>query len=347
MEALSSNNYSVEEMIAATSTAPPAFDWNEWYESVGGRSIDIPEVQDYMHRIHTVQVPLFDGPTADHRHTFASANEASALIKETARSYGADLVGVCEIESTDIYRGRTVDEHFAIAVGMRMNYAEFQDVPSYRGAIECMRIYYDLGDVVIKLAQFIRSLGYACRVEHPVGDSSVLHIPIALKCGFGELGRHGSIINPQLGPLFRMGSVLTSMPLAIDHPIDAGIAAFCDSCKACRIYCPANAIPDARSPEGGKDHLGNDRYMIDTGKCFPYFAKHYYCSACLPVCVYNHKEWARDFSGAEAKNFPTVIFSDPPPPADTVAAHHRHDYPHVHRDVVRTTTPNRARRNET
>ncbi len=141
--------------------------------------------------------------------------------------------------------------------------------------------------------------------------------------------------------------VLTSMPLAIDHPIDAGIAAFCDSCKTCRIYCPANAIPDARSPEGGKDHLGNDRYMIDTGKCFPYFAKHYYCSACLPVCVYNHKEWARDFSGVEAKNFPTVIFSDPPPPADTVAAHHRHDYPHVHRDVVRTTTPNRARRNET
>jgi ferredoxin len=86
-------------------------------------------------------------------------------------------------------------------------------------------------------------------VEHPIGDSDVLHVPLALKAGFGELGRHGSIIHPKMGPLFRLGSVITDMPLQIDHPIDAGIAAFCDKCRACRIYCPANAIPDERSPK--------------------------------------------------------------------------------------------------
>ena len=62
-------------------------------------------------------------------------------------------------------------------------------------------------------------------------------------------------------------------------------------------FCPADAIPDQRSPAAGKDHLGYDRYVVDTGRCFPYFAKHSYCSICLPVCVYNHKEWARDFEG--------------------------------------------------
>ena len=107
-----------------------------------------------------------------------------------------------------------------------------------------------------------------------------------------------------------MGSVATSIPLAIDHPIDAGIAKFCDACRACRKFCPANAIPDERSPEAGKDHLGYDRYVVDTGRCFPYFAKHYYCSICLPVCVYNHKEWARDFDGFHTKLFPECRDAD-------------------------------------
>jgi hypothetical protein len=51
-------------------------------------------------------------------------------------------------------------------------------------------------------------------------------------------------------------------------------------------------------------HLGNPRYVVDTGRCFPYFAKHNYCSICLPVCIYNHKEWARDFEGVPTKLFP-------------------------------------------
>jgi epoxyqueuosine reductase QueG len=153
-----------------------------------------------------------------------------------------------------------------------------------------------------------------------------MHIPIGLKAGFGELGRHGSIIHPKLGPLFRMGSVATSIDLATDHPVDAGIAKFCDACRACRKYCPPQAIPDHRSPEAGKDHLGYDRYVVDTGRCFPYFAKHSYCSICLPVCVYNHKEWARDFEGADTKLFPQVVMHEPPPAVDGPEPSRRHFY---------------------
>ena len=164
-----------------------------------------------------------------------------------------------------------------------------------------------------------------CAQSHPIGDSDLLHVPIGLKAGFGELGRHGSIIHPTLGPLFRMGSVALTLDLAIDHPIDAGIAKFCDTCRACRKYCPAHAIPDQRTPSAGKDHLGNDRYVVDTGRCFPYFAKHYYCSICLPVCVYNHKEWARDFEGFTTKLFPQVVMEEPPAPVDPDPAR-RHQY---------------------
>jgi epoxyqueuosine reductase QueG len=125
--------------------------------------------------------------------------------------------------------------------------------------------------------------------------------------------------------------VALTLDLEIDHPIDAGIAKFCDTCRACRKYCPANAIPDQRSPSAGTDHLGYDRYVVDTGRCFPYFAKHYYCSICLPVCVYNHKEWARDFEGFTTKLFPQVVMEEPPPPADVSAADRAHAYPRLNR----------------
>ena len=312
--------------------SPPSFEWDAWYAGIGGRSISIPEVDEYLRMIFQEQETRFEGPVASERYPFASAEEAARMIKEKALELGADIVGICEIEPSDVYRGRTVTEKYAVAVGARMLWREFQVVPSKESAIECLRVYHALGEVVIGLAEYIRGLGYECRVEHPIGDSNILHVPIGLKAGFGELGRHGSIIHPKLGPMFRMGSVITSLDLAIDHPIDAGIAAFCDNCRACRIYCPAKAVPDERSPEAGKDHLGNDRYMIDTGRCFPYFARYNYCSICLPVCVYNHKEWARDFEGHETKLFPRIVMLEPPPPYDGVEAEKKHYYPTLHRE---------------
>lgn len=315
--------------MTGPNTSPPAFLWDEWYGSIGGRSISIKEVDSILKEIKEHQYPRFSGPVNPTRINFENGAEAAAAVKQKARELSADEVGIAEIEPSDIYKGREVKEKYAIVVAQRMLWRNFQEVPSHDSAVECLRVYFSLGEVVIQLADYIRSLGYACTVEHPIGDSDVLHVPLALKAGFGELGRHGSIIHPKMGPLFRLGSVITDMPLQIDHPIDAGIAAFCDKCKACRIYCPANAIPDHRSPEAGKDHLGNDRYMVDTGKCFPYFARHNYCSICLPVCVYHHKEWARDFEGHVTGLFPAVDMKAPPAPTDPDIP--KHWYPKIGR----------------
>lgn len=302
--------------MIGSQTSPPPFHWDAWYASVGGRSIKIEKLDEYLKQIKEDQYKRFEGKVCSQLTTFLNDTEASRIIKQKALEFGADEVGVALIEPSDIYKDREVNEKFAIVLGKRMLWREFMAVPDDTSAIECMRIYYDLGEVVIKLADFVRSLGYDCRVEHPIGDSDVMHIPLALKAGFGELGRHGSIIHPKMGPLFRLGSVITSMPLETDKPIDAGIAKFCDTCKACRIYCPAKAIPDNRSENAGKDHLGNNRYVVDTGKCFPYFAKHKYCSICLPVCVYNHKEWAKDFEGYKTGLWPNINMQEAPSAVD-------------------------------
>ena len=312
-------------------TPPPPFAWDAWYATVGGRSVRIDEVNDYLQQIYNGQYARFEGEVASTRLEFPSPADAARHLKNKALEFGADIVGICEIEPNDVYRGRTVTEKYAIAVGQRMRWREFQVVPSRESAIECLRVYFTLGETVIQLADHLRSIGYSCKVEHPIGDSDLLHIPIGLKAGFGELGRHGSIIHPKLGPLFRMGSVITSVDLETDSPIDAGIAKFCDACRACRKFCPPQAIPDDRSPSAGKDHLGYDRYVVDTGRCFPYFAKHSYCSICLPVCAYNHKEWAKDFDGSQSKLFPKVIMLASPPPSDLPDAERCHPYPRINR----------------
>ncbi|KXK51618.1 MAG: 3-chloro-4-hydroxyphenylacetate reductive dehalogenase precursor [Chlorobi bacterium OLB7] len=256
----------LELPILSASDSPPAFRWDEWYAGVGGRTIHVPEVQEYLHKIQTEQYPRCEGPVAAVRQEFGSPEEAAAHIKEKATEFGADAVGVCLIEPSDLYRGRSISETHAIALAKRMRWRAFQTVPSREAAIECMRIYYDLGETVIQLAEYIRSIGYGCNVEHPIGDSNLLHIPIALKAGFGELGRHGSVIHPRLGPLFRMGSIATTLPMATDSPIDAGIAAFCDKCRACRIYCPANAnTPTTAAPKRGKITWGTIAIRLTPG----------------------------------------------------------------------------------
>ena len=316
-------------MIFASEHSPIAFRWDDWYRAIGGRTISIKDVDSYLHTIKEYQYPRFTGEIHPSKTLFTSSQQASDYLKKKALSFGADEVGIAEIEPTDIYKGRSVKEKYAIVIGQKMLWREFQEVPNERSAIECLRIYFSLGEIVIQLAEEIRKLGYPCTVEHPIGDSDVLHIPLALKAGFGELGRHGSIIHPKMGPLFRLGSVITDMDLAIDAPIDAGIAKFCDNCKACRIYCPAKAIPDERSPEAGKDHLGNDRYIIDTGACFPYFGTDNYCSVCLAVCVYNHKDWAKDFDGFHTQLFPDLQLKQSPHPVDPDID--KHWYPLLHR----------------
>lgn len=309
---------------------PPAFNWEAWYEGIGGRSISVPEVDVYFAKIYEEQIPNFHGPVATKQQDF-SPEEASRCIKAKALALGVDVVGICEIAKKHLYQGRQLQERYAISLGHRMRWRAFQTVPSPESAAEQARVYYELGRICIELANYIRELGYSAKIGHPVGDSDLLHLPIAIDAGLGELGRHGSLINPQLGPLLRLGTVATSLTLVADKPIDAGIAAFCDNCRACRKFCPPKAIADERSPEAGKDPQGFDRYQIDTGKCFPYFARNYYCGICLPVCAYNHKEWAKDFEGHKTKLFPKVIMNEAEEAFDGIAEEQRHNYPKVKR----------------
>ena len=153
--------------MKAHKNSPPAFSWDDWYAGLGGRAINLPEVEKILHEIYHEQFPRFNGSVAKEKLPFKTPAEAAVHIKEKAREFGADIVGICEIEPSDIYRGRTINEKYAIAVGGRMRYRHFQQVPSKESAIECVRVYHQLGETVIALAEYIRGIGYSCEIEHP------------------------------------------------------------------------------------------------------------------------------------------------------------------------------------
>ena len=47
--------------MKGSSTSPPPFGWDDWYASVGGRSIHVTEVDSILHEIKEYQFPKIKG----------------------------------------------------------------------------------------------------------------------------------------------------------------------------------------------------------------------------------------------------------------------------------------------
>jgi epoxyqueuosine reductase len=107
-------------------------------------------------------------------------------------------------------------------------------------------------------------------------------IPAALACGFGELGKHGSIINRRFGSSFRLASVLTDLPLVADRPDDFGADDFCARCQLCTRSCPPEAIFDEKQLV-----RGTQKWYVDFDRCVPYFNDTFGCAICIAVCPWS------------------------------------------------------------
>ena len=106
--------------------------------------------------------------------------------------------------------------------------------------------------------------------------STLTMIPAAIAAGFGELGKHGSIINPEFGSSFRLSAILTDAPLPISNQNHMVWMIFVLLADVCEDACPPFAIlPEKKTVRGIK------KWYVDFDKCLPFFNQHQGCGICI------------------------------------------------------------------
>lgn len=196
--------------------------------------------------------------------------------------YSVELVGVTRPQPNWFFEGRRTDHEWMIMLGVAMDHRELATAPEYTSALEVHRQYNRGTAAARALADWIRGRGFEAVGHGGPGAGPVQMVPAAIAAGFGELGKHGSIINRRLGSAFRLAAVLTDAPL-IATPADGfGVDEFCYGCRICTDACPPDAIaPDKRLVRGA------EKWAVDFDRCLPYFASSYGCGICIAICPWS------------------------------------------------------------
>ncbi len=239
--------------------------------------------------------PLQDGTVADTRADGLDDPAANArAVKSLSYHLGADLTGICEIPDYAWFShhadGRPVAPYHRYAVVMLIDQGydtmEGASGDDWISGAQSMRGYMRGAEIAGVIADVLREAGVPARPQTNT-DSDVLHIPLVLWAGLGELSRIGELVlNPFVGPRFKSVVLTTDLPLEVDRPIDFGLQYFCDNCLKCARECPCDAIP-----AGDKVMFnGYEMWKPDVERCTRYRLtnpKGSACGRCMKTCPLN------------------------------------------------------------
>lgn len=238
----------------------------------------------------------WDEPANTVQYPISDPAEMAARIKQVAKFYGADLVGITKVDPNWVYsnyfEGATgangpleIPYQNAIVMGIEMDWDEINTSPDIPASAATALAYSKMPILAGSLAKYVRMLGYEAI---PCGNDTTQSIPLAIDAGFGELGRNGLLLSPEFGPRQRICKVLTNMPLAFDKPIDFGIQTYCETCHACSNACPANAINAGdRTTEitSISNRKGLLRWPVNVSNCLIFWRENGVdCANCVAAC---------------------------------------------------------------
>ncbi|HMO86534.1 MAG TPA: 4Fe-4S dicluster domain-containing protein, partial [Lacipirellulaceae bacterium] len=211
--------------------------------------------------------------------------EWTAAIREEARRLGAEAVGIARIDPDWVFEGFDMPWRWVVVLGIAMDYETMTEAPDVPAGVEVVRQYTRGMKISKRLAGWLRQQGHDAHPEHGPLAGSLTLIPAALAAGLGELGKHGSIINRELGSCFRLAAVLTNVELVADAPDGFGADSFCASCQICANHCPPQAIlPEKQTVRGQR------KWYVDFDKCLPFFNETAGCGICVVVCPFSRPE---------------------------------------------------------
>jgi len=216
-----------------------------------------------------------------------SAEEWSRGIKAAALAAGADAVGITRLQPQWVFDGHDVTQQWVIILAVAHDWDALRTAPAETAAAEVIRQYGRGIRVAKETAAYIRNLGHDAVPHGGPMAYPMLLVPAAIAAGLGELGKHGSLINRELGSNLRLACVLTDVPLVADAVDDFGADDFCESCQACVNACPPDAIHTEKQLVRGET-----RWYVNFDRCLPFFNEHQGCAICLSVCPWNYPEVA-------------------------------------------------------
>jgi reductive dehalogenase len=221
-----------------------------------------------------------------------SAN--ARAIKSLSYFLGSDLTGICEIPRYAWFShkedGSSIVPYHCYAVVMLIDQGydtmEGASGDDWISGAQSMRGYLRGAEIAGIMSEFLRAKGFPARSQTNA-DSDVLHIPLILWAGLGELSRIGELVlNPFVGPRFKSVVLTTDLPLEVDQPIDFGLQTFCSNCLKCARECPCDAIPF-----GDKIMFnGYEMWKPDVERCTRYRLtnpKGSACGRCMKTCPIN------------------------------------------------------------
>jgi epoxyqueuosine reductase QueG len=218
---------------------------------------------------------------AENREEMAAPARADA-VKAFALAHEADQVGIAAVDADWVFEGIEMDEPWVIVLGVAMDHAKLATAPTNRAGLEVQAQYNRGTRAARALANHIRGLGWKAEAHGGPWAGPMLLTPAALACGFGELGKHGSIINRTYGSSFRLAAVTTDLPLIGDGVDEFGADDFCASCQVCAKACPPGAIGHDK-----KMVRGAVKWSVDFDTCIPYFNDTLGCAICIAVCPWS------------------------------------------------------------
>ncbi|MEM8729167.1 MAG: 4Fe-4S dicluster domain-containing protein [Pseudomonadota bacterium] len=193
-----------------------------------------------------------------------------------------DKVGVARMQTDWVFEGQEIAQTNVIMIGVAHDYSAISTAPDATAGLEVMHQYARAAAASKSIAGWLRQQGWEADALTGPLTGALAMIPPALACGFGELGKHGSLITPEFGASFRLSAVLTDAPFAPTSQQDHGIDAFCRNCRICEVACP----PEAIAPEK-QTVRGTEKWYVDFDRCLPYFNETHGCAICIAVCPWS------------------------------------------------------------
>ncbi|MFX0108659.1 MAG: reductive dehalogenase [Candidatus Hodarchaeota archaeon] len=312
--------YSEANMIFARVRNDPSFQYYGKDEWSGGPEMiarGIPGYSYYEHEMAQAGWKLYDErvsvsgplrqdaekqPRSDSGRQ-ANPNVLTQFVKNAARFFGANLVGIAPVDRRWIYSADRHGEPYeipesfnrAIVMAIEMDYEGISTSPSFPSSVSTAVGYSKMAFIEIELSAYIRKLGFRAI---PCGNDISLSVPLAIDAGLGMYGRHGLLITKKFGPRVRIAKILTDMPLLadkLDYGFCKAVTQFCETCEKCSDHCPSKSIPYGKEQTWNgptrSNNPGVKKWYVNPETCYGFWTENGSdCSNCIRSCPYNKKD---------------------------------------------------------